>query len=102
MVDHPRRDALAGGTQPHARMAHAGDGLLAVGEALRGEVAEHRLGHAVLDAGRHLVQIGEGARGEDVLGRAVEVERRCPTAPRGPCATARHCRPCAWPPRRRG
>ena len=45
------------------------------GEAWRGKAAKRRLGDASFDAAGNLVEIGEGARGEDVLRRAVEIER---------------------------
>src|SRR6185503_1616449 len=69
------RAGLPGAEQPHAALAHANDGVGAVGQAVGQEAAEWSGGTPLLHAGGKLVQVGEGARGEDILGRAVEVKR---------------------------
>jgi len=69
------RAGLPGAEQPHAALAHANDGVGAIGQAVGQEAAEWSGGTPLLHAGGKLVQVGEGARGEDILGRAVEVKR---------------------------
>jgi len=66
---------LPGAEQPHAALAHANDGVGAIGQAVGQEAAEWSGGTPLLHAGGKLVQVREGARGEDILGRAVEVKR---------------------------
>jgi hypothetical protein len=39
-IEHARRDALPGGEQPHAALAHADDGVGAVGKPIGEETAE--------------------------------------------------------------
>src|SRR5262245_725565 len=62
--------------QPHAPTSHADDCIGAVVKPIGEETAERVRSVPLLDAGRQLVEVREGARGEDVLGRAVEIERR--------------------------
>src|SRR5262245_3037326 len=66
-IENPPGHALPRFAQAHAALAHANDGVGAVRYAVGGEAAEWSGGVAAFDARGKLIQLGEGARGEDVL-----------------------------------
>ena len=74
-IEHARGDALPCSEQADAALPHADNGIGAVGKPIGEEAAEWGRSVPLLDAGGKFVLVREGTRGEDVLGRAIEVER---------------------------